>query len=73
MSRYARLYSRTVRGIEAPLVTIDVHLSGGLPSIVLVGASETGLREAKERVRSAIQISGYKFPQTKVTINLAHC
>ena len=71
MSRYARLYSRTVRGIEAPLVTIDVHLSGGLPSIVLVGASETGLREAKERVRSAIQISGYKFPQTKVTINLA--
>ena len=57
--------------MEAPLITVEVHLSGGLPSMHLVGLPETAVRESKDRVRSALINSGFKWPQSRITISLA--
>lgn len=65
------VYSRGCAGVEAPLITIEVHLSGGLPSMHLVGLPETAVRESKERVRAALINSGFKWPQSRITIALA--
>jgi len=67
----ARIYSRAGAGIRAPLVTIEVHLSNGLPSLSIVGMAETAVRESKDRVRSALLTSGHEFPRKRITINLA--
>jgi magnesium chelatase family protein len=67
----AVVYSRARLGIEAPLVTVEVHLSNGLPSMSIVGMPETGVRESKDRVRSAILNSHLEFPSRRITINLA--
>lgn len=67
----AILYSRAVLGTESPLVTVEVHLSGGLPSLSIVGLPETAVRESKDRVRSALLTAGFEFPQRRITINLA--
>lgn len=64
-------YTRAQVGIDAPLVTVEVHLSGGLPSFSLVGLPETAVKESRERVRSALINSGYDFPQRRITVNLA--
>lgn len=66
----AILASRAQRGTEAPPVTIEVFLSGGLPGFSVVGMAETAVRESKDRVRSALLSSGFKFPQEKITVNL---
>ncbi|GDX07965.1 YifB family Mg chelatase-like AAA ATPase [Buttiauxella sp. A111] len=63
--------TRAALGIAAPLVTVEVHISQGLPGLTLVGLPETTVREARDRVRSAIINSGYVFPARKITINLA--
>jgi magnesium chelatase family protein len=57
--------------VEAPLITVEVHLSGGLPSMHLVGLPETAVRESKDRVRAALLNSGFKWPQSRITISLA--
>lgn len=68
----AILYSRAVVGIHAPEVTVEVHLANGLPSFTLVGLAETEVKEARERVRSALLNSGFEFPGNKrITVNLA--
>lgn len=67
----ARIFSRAGAGIRAPLVTIEVHLSNGLPSLSIVGMAETAVRESKDRVRSALINSGYEFPLKRIIINLA--
>jgi magnesium chelatase family protein len=67
----ALVYSRANIGIEAPLVTVEVHLSNGLPGFNIVGLPETVVKESKERVRSAILNSQLEFPQRRITINLA--
>lgn len=67
----ARVYTRAKFGLDAPLVTIEVHLSNGLPGLSLVGLPETAVKESKERVRSAILNSGFEFPNRRITINLA--
>ncbi len=64
-------YTRAQVGIDAPLVTVEVHLSGGLPSFSIVGLPETAVKESRERVRSALINSGYDFPQRRITVNLA--
>jgi len=66
----AILKSRAQQGTNAPLVTIEVFLSGGLPSFSIVGMPETAVRESKDRVRSAILSSGFRFPQERITVNL---
>ncbi len=64
--------SRALLGLEAAAVTVEVHLANGLPSFTLVGLAEVEVKEARERVRSAIQNSGLEFPHNKrITVNLA--
>ncbi len=63
--------SRVALGIEAPRITVEVHLANGLPALTIVGLPEAAVRESKERVRSAIQTSGFEFPQRRITVNLA--
>jgi len=65
------IHTRAALGVSAPLVTVEVHISRGLPGLTLVGLPETAVREARDRVRSAIINSGYTFPARKITINLA--
>ena len=67
----AVVHTRAKLGIEAPLVTVEVHLSNGLPSLSIVGLPETAVKESKDRVRSAIIHSGYTFPAKRVTVNLS--
>lgn len=67
----ASLYCRALLGVDAPEVLVEVHLGTGLPSFSLVGLPETSVKEAKERVRSAIINSKFKFPSKRITVNLA--
>lgn len=67
----AIVYTRAKRGIEAPLVTVETHLSNGLPALNIVGLPETAVKESKDRVRSAIINSHFEFPARRITINLA--
>lgn len=68
---FAKVFTRSVVGLNAPSVMVEVHLSQGLPSITIVGLPEASVRESKDRVRSAIINSGFQFPNRKLTINLA--
>tara|TARA_R110002110_G_scaffold80405_4_gene209536 strand:+ start:2102 stop:3613 length:1512 start_codon:yes stop_codon:yes gene_type:complete len=67
----AIIYSRALDGINAPLVTVEVHLSRGLPGFTIVGLPETTVKESKERVRSAILNNQFEFPLSRITVNLA--
>jgi len=67
----AVIYSRGRSGIDAPLVTVEVHISSGLPALSIVGLPETAVKESKDRVRGAIINSRYDFPMQRITINLA--
>jgi len=67
----AVVYSRAQDGIAAPLVSCEVHLSGGLPGTSIVGLPETAVKEARDRVRAAILNAQFEWPQRKVTVNLA--
>jgi magnesium chelatase family protein len=67
----AVLYCRARSGIDAPLVTIEVHLSNGLPALNIVGLPEMAVRESKDRVRGALLNSHFEFPARRITINLA--
>ncbi|NNF40882.1 MAG: hypothetical protein HKN64_05845, partial [Woeseiaceae bacterium] len=66
----AILHCRAQYGIDAPPVTIEVFLSGGLPAFTIVGMAETAVRESKDRVRGALMSSGFEFPQQRITISL---
>lgn len=67
----AVVYSRGRAGIEAPLVTVEVHISNGLPALNIVGLPEAAVKESKDRVRGAILNSNFEFPFQRITINLA--
>jgi len=67
----AVLKSRALAGMDAPEVTVEVHLAGGLPVFTLVGLPDTEVKEARDRVRAAIQNSHFEFPQRRITVNLA--
>lgn len=67
----AIIQTRAQLGVEAPAVAVEVHLSGGLPSLSIVGLPETAVKESRERVRSALINAGFDFPQRRITINLA--
>ncbi|MBL0075205.1 MAG: YifB family Mg chelatase-like AAA ATPase [Rhodocyclaceae bacterium] len=67
----AVLRSRALSGMSAPEVTVEVHLASGLPAFTLVGLPDTEVKEARERVRAAIQNCGFEFPQRRITVNLA--
>lgn len=63
--------SRGLDGLDAPPVTVEVHLANGLPTLTLVGLPDTEVREARDRVRAAIVNSGFEFPARRITVNLA--
>ncbi|MDH3390153.1 MAG: YifB family Mg chelatase-like AAA ATPase [Gammaproteobacteria bacterium] len=67
----AQLTTRAQLGINAPQVRVEVHISSGLPAFTVVGLPETAVREARDRVRSAIINSGFEFPARRITVNLA--
>ena len=66
----AILHCRAEYGTDAPAVTIEVFLSGGLPAFTIVGMAETAVRESKDRVRGALLSSGFDFPQQRITVSL---
>ncbi|NVZ08948.1 YifB family Mg chelatase-like AAA ATPase [Allochromatium humboldtianum] len=65
------LHSRGRLGIEAPPVTVEVQLAGGLPAMSIVGLPEMAVRESKDRVHGALVNNDFQFPNGRVTINLA--
>ena len=68
----ALVQSRALLGLAAPRVTVEVHLANGLPSFTLVGLADVEVKEARERVRSALLNSGLEFPSNKrIIVNLA--
>jgi magnesium chelatase family protein len=67
----AVLKSRALAGMEAAEVTVEVHLANGLPSFTIVGLAETEVKEARERVRAALQNAQFDFPARRITVNLA--
>src|SRR5690554_4194913 len=67
----AVLSSRALCGLQALPVRVEVHMAPGLPAFHVVGLPDTGVRESRERVRSAILSSGFEFPAGRLTVNLA--
>jgi magnesium chelatase family protein len=67
----AVLYSRSLAGMDAPLVTVEAHLANGLPAFTIVGLPEAEVKEAKDRVRAALQNARFEFPARRITVNLA--
>ncbi|MCW8880211.1 MAG: ATP-binding protein [Kangiellaceae bacterium] len=65
------VYTRAGVGIDAPLVTVETHLSNGLPALNIVGLPEAAVKESKDRVRSALINANFEFPARRITINLA--
>jgi magnesium chelatase family protein len=67
----AIVHSRAQVGLDAPDVTVEVHITGGLPALSIVGLPEAEVKESKDRVRSAIINSRFEFPARRITVNLA--
>jgi len=67
----ATVLTRASVGLNAPIVTVEVHASNGLPALSIVGLPEASVRESKERVRSALISSGFQLPPKRITVNLA--
>lgn len=67
----AIVYTRAQVGVTAPQVTVEAHLSNGLPCFTIVGLPETAVKESKDRVRSALLNSHFEFPAKRITVNLA--
>jgi magnesium chelatase family protein len=67
----AVVYSRALAGMDAPPVTVEAHLANGLPSFTIVGLPEAEVKEAKDRVRAALQNARFEFPARRITVNLA--
>jgi magnesium chelatase family protein len=67
----AVVHSRALSGVEAPLVTVEAHLANGLPGFTIVGLPEAEVKEARDRVRAALQTARFEFPARRITVNLA--
>ncbi len=67
----AVVHSRGLAGLEAPRVRVEAHMGNGLPNFHIVGLPETEVKEARDRVRAAIETAGFEFPQRRITVNLA--
>ncbi|MCC7115433.1 MAG: YifB family Mg chelatase-like AAA ATPase [Burkholderiales bacterium] len=67
----AVVVSRALTGMEAPAVSVEVHLAGGLPGVQVVGLPEAEVRESRDRVRAALQTAHFEFPNRRITVNLA--
>jgi magnesium chelatase family protein len=67
----AVLHSRALAGMQAPPVSVEVHLANGLPAFNIVGLPDTEVKESRERVRAALQNAGFEMPARRITVNLA--
>jgi magnesium chelatase family protein len=67
----AKVLSSAVLGVDAYIVEVEVDIRQGLPTFQTVGLPEASVKESKDRVKSAINNSGYRFPQDRITVNLA--
>lgn len=67
----AKVYSCTITGIKGIPLEVEVDIADGLPAFDLIGLPDASVREAKERVRSAVRNSGFSFPYSRITVNLA--
>ncbi|MGE5097611.1 MAG: YifB family Mg chelatase-like AAA ATPase [Betaproteobacteria bacterium] len=67
----AVVFSRALAGLSAPLVRVEVHVGGGLPQTQIVGLPEKEVREARDRVRAALNTAGFTIPAGRVTVSLA--
>ncbi|MDZ7660775.1 YifB family Mg chelatase-like AAA ATPase [Thiohalophilus sp.] len=67
----AVVYTRAQCGVDAPLVSVETHLSNGLPGLSIVGLPETEVKESKDRVRAALLNSRFEYPARRITVNLA--
>jgi magnesium chelatase family protein len=67
----AVVYTRAQCGVDAPLVSVETHLSNGLPGLSIVGLPETEVKESKDRVRSALLNTRFDYPARRITVNLA--
>lgn len=67
----AVLHTRALQGMHALPVSVEVHLANGLPAFNIVGLPETEVRESRDRVRAALLVSGFEFPNQRITVNLA--
>jgi magnesium chelatase family protein len=68
---FACVLARAQYGMESPLVRVEAHLGGGLPTFHVVGLPETVVRESRERVRAALAVAGFAFPAGRITVNLS--
>lgn len=71
MPSLAIVYTRARLGVDAPLVTVETHISNGLPGVSIVGLPATVVKESRDRVRSAILNAQFEWPARRITINLA--
>jgi magnesium chelatase family protein len=67
----AVVFSRGLAGLDAPLVRVEAHVGGGLPQFHIVGLPETEVKEARDRVRAALNTARFEFPAGRVTVSLA--
>ena len=68
---YARTWGETTRGINGEMVAVEVDVANGLPAFEMVGLPDTAVKESKERVKAAVKNTGFYFPDTHITVNLA--
>ena len=68
---FARVSSCAVRGLDGVVVTVEVDITNGLPTFVVVGLADTAVQESRERVRAALRNSGFGFPMRRVSVSLA--
>ncbi|KAA0444696.1 MAG: YifB family Mg chelatase-like AAA ATPase [Candidatus Thioglobus sp.] len=71
MSKLAKIFTRASNAMDAPIVTIEVHISSGMPGFSIVGLPEGAVRESKDRVRSALMNAKFKPPKGRITVSLA--
>lgn len=67
----AVIKSRALAGMQAPEVSVEVHLANGLPAFAMVGLADTEVKESRDRVRAAITNAGFQLPDRRITVNLA--
>src|ERR1700690_4032853 len=67
----ARVATFAIDGVDPRLVWVEVDIRQGLPAFTIVGLGDAAVRESRDRVRAAVQNSGFKFPQERITANLA--
>lgn len=67
----ARLHTYALDGIDATPVSVEVHIRSGLPGLTIIGLADAAVREARDRVRSALTTSGFRWPQRPIVVNLA--